>query len=198
MYKWIAVTAIYCAVVIAIHYIHMHYFAVDVVFYSALLDCALGIPISLVCLRASRGNPRFDAFETTLVVVIWGLLGYALAISIPTVIDRSLSFYMLEKIQQSGKGIALNDFELVFTQGYNSEHHLVDIRLTEQLQSGTIRIDNNCVTLTPKGQKLASFSRWYRLNMLPRKRLLGDRYTDVLVDPFASGYDVSRYTCPKP
>lgn len=93
-------------------------------------------------------------------LVIWLLGAYLFAISIPTVLDRSLSFYILEKLQQRGGGIREDALQQVFTDEYMREHHLIEVRLTEQLQSGTIYIHNGCVKLTDRGERLASFSRF--------------------------------------
>lgn len=71
---------------------------------------------------------------------------------------------------------------------YMEEARLVDVRLNEQLQSGTITIENGCVKLTKRGDWLASTSRFFRLHLLPRRRLLAGEYTDVLVDPFAESH----------
>ncbi|HIP12441.1 MAG TPA: hypothetical protein EYG73_06960, partial [Arcobacter sp.] len=60
--------------------------------------------------------------------------------------------------------------------------------LTEQLSSGTIIINQNgCVKLTEKGNTLASFSRYFRKNFLPKERLLMGEYSADLTDPFAHG-----------
>jgi hypothetical protein len=61
--------AIFAMLLFLIYYIHVTYFSVDVVFMLRLLTA------------------------------YWLLAGYAFAISIPTVFDRCLSFYILEKIQ---------------------------------------------------------------------------------------------------
>ncbi|CAN5799468.1 hypothetical protein BH23CHL8_BH23CHL8_31800 [soil metagenome] len=45
-------------------------------------------------------------------------------------------------------------------------------------------LHDGCVLLTPRGHSLASLSRYFRLNLLPKRRLLLDEYTDVLIDPF--------------
>ena len=119
-------------------------------------------------------------------VAIWILLGYAFAISIPTVIDRSLSFYILEKLDHRGGGIQLASFEDVFTREYVKEHRLVDVRLTEQQASGTIIIQGGCVKLTKRGKRLAGFSRYFRKIFLPKRRLLMGEYSDSLTDPFRS------------
>ena len=128
-------------------------------------------------------------------ILIAGLLGYIFAISLPTVIDRSLSFYILEKLQQRGGAIQLSKFEYIFTNEYMREHKLVDIRLTEQTESGTIIIDKDCVRLTNKGSLLADFSRYFRQNFLPKKRLLRDEYTDKLIDPFSRSDITPDYLC---
>jgi hypothetical protein len=114
---------------------------------------------------------------------------------VPTVIDRSLSFYLLEKIQQRGGGIKEDAFEQLFTQEYVKEHRLVDVRLTEQLESGTIEIKNGCVLLTQKGERVAAFGRYYRTHWLPKQRLLMGQYSDDLTDPFKNSAINNNYVC---
>jgi hypothetical protein len=72
---------------------------------------------------------------------------------------------------------------------------LVDVRLTEQLQSNTIRIESGCVYLTAKGNYLASFSRFFRAHLLPKQRLLLDSYSDDLTDPFRHSSTQVNYLC---
>ncbi|MEC7675640.1 MAG: hypothetical protein VYB89_08940, partial [Pseudomonadota bacterium] len=83
-------------VVLALVYLaHARFFPVDVVFYAALLDVVLALLISAGVLVLARA---LSVFEKVQMLLIWALAGYALAISVPTVIDRSLSFYILEKL----------------------------------------------------------------------------------------------------
>lgn len=175
--------------------VHVRFFRVDVVFYAAILD---GVLAALACgaglLLARRAFP-FTPLERALLVANWLLLGYCFAISVPTVIDRSLSFYILEKLAQRGGAIREDRFEEIFTREYLREHHLVEVRLTEQQQSGTITIEGGCVRLTPRGARLARFSRFFRTNLLPRRRLLMGRYTDALTDPFRDSAADVDYRC---
>jgi hypothetical protein len=173
----------------------MRWGRVNVVFYSAIACAVAATVVAAVPVLRARAFAGFSALEKTQLLLIWLLIGYAFAISVPTVIDRSLSFYLLEKLQQRGGGIREDAFAQVFTQEYMVEHHLVDVRLTEQLESGTIRIDKGCVLLTERGQRLARFSRWFRANMLPRQRLLMGQYTDALTDPFRNSDARTDYTC---
>ncbi|HEY9210409.1 MAG TPA: hypothetical protein VIO56_03275 [Methylotenera sp.] len=188
-------TAIFVMLLFLIYYIHITYFSVNVVFYAAIADCLLATLLAGLILFAAAYFNSFNLFEKSQMILIWLLAGYAFAISVPTVIDRSLSFYLLEKIQQRGGGIRLDSFEQVFTKEYVKEHRLVDVRLTEQLESGTIQIENGCVKLTEKGNKIARFSRSFRQNFLPKQRLLMGKYSDDLINPFRSSTATSDYSC---
>lgn len=188
-------TAIFVMLLFLIYYIHITYFSVNVVFYAAIADGILATLAAGLFLFIAGYFRLFNWFEKTQMLLIWLLAGYAFAISVPTVIDRSLSFYILEKIQQRGGGIKLDSFEQVFTKEYVKEHRLVDVRLTEQLESGTIQIENGCVKLTEKGNKLARFSRAFRQNLLPKQRLLMGKYSDDLTNPFKNSVSESDYSC---
>ncbi|NID04181.1 hypothetical protein HBF26_04745 [Luteibacter jiangsuensis] len=188
-------SVVYVVALLAIYYIHMRYFRVNVVFYATILDAVIGAVLVIGAFATLRWFREFTGLEVAQLVLIWLLGGYAFAISVPTVIDRSLSFYILEKLEQRGGGIREDAFRQVFTEEYVREHHLVEVRLTEQLQSGTIVIQNGCVKLTPWGARLATFSRFYRKNLLPTHRLLMGQYTDALTDPFRNSVMATDYRC---
>ena len=181
-------TTLFVVLLLLYYYVHSQYFRVDVVFYSAILDglvASLTMTLLLLTLPYFR---VFNGFEKLQLITIWILGGYIFAISVPTILDRSLSFYILEKIEQRGGGIKKSGFEEVFTQEYVKEHRLVDVRLTEQESSGTIVIrKDGCVKLTPKGVRIATYSRYFRKHFLPKHRLLMGEYSDDLTDPFGHG-----------
>lgn len=193
----IAAGSLFVALLVVIYYVHISLFNVKVVFYSAIADGVFAALIMAALLFGVGYFRIFGGFEKTLLLVIFLLAGYAFAISVPTVIDRSLSFYILEKLQQRGGAIKQESFEQVFTQEYVKEHRLVDVRLTEQLESGTIVIENGCVKLTEKGGAIASFGRYFRAHWLPKKRLLMGQYTDDLTAPFRSSVADVDYVCGK-
>lgn len=193
----IAAGSLFVVLLVVIYYAHISLFNVDVVFYAAIADGLVAAIIMSALLFGVVYFRIFCGFEKTLLLVIFLLAGYAFAISVPTVIDRSLSFYILEKLQQRGGAIKQESFEQVFTQEYVKEHRLVDVRLTEQLESGTIVIENGCVKLTEKGGAIASFGRYFRAHWLPKKRLLMGQYTDDLTAPFRSSVADVDYVCGK-
>jgi len=187
-------TLVYIGLLLGIHFLHVRFFTVDVVFYAAIGDALLAAVATGLLLLASPYR-AFTPAERVLLALVWLLGGYAFAISVPTVIDRSLSFYILEKLDQRGGGIRQDAFQDVFTQEYMVEHRLVDVRLTEQESSGTIHIANGCVLLTDKGRRVAAMSRFYRQHFLPKQRLLLGKYSDDLTDPFRHSRQDVTYQC---
>lgn len=188
-------TIAFVVVLLCVHYAHIRFLRVDVVLYAALLDAVVAIVITASGLWLFRQATHFNGLERVLLVVFWAMGGYAFAISVPTVVDRSLSFYILEKLQQRGGGIQQSRMKDVFINEYMVEHRLVDIRLTEQLQSGTITINDGCVRLTDKGQSVASLGRFYRTHFLPKQRLIMGGYSADLTDPFRSSSEQVDYQC---
>jgi len=193
--KFTIAIILYTVLLLTIYYLHIAYLKVGVVFYSSLIDAVVASLLTLICVILIKWFRVFTVFERTQLFFIWLLIGYGFAISVPTVIDRSLSFYILEKLQQRDGGIKLDSFDLVFTKEYIKEHRLIDVRLTEQQESGTIVIKNGCVKLTDWGSLIATSSRFFRLHFLPSQRLLLGQYTDVLTDPFKHSLEVQDYKC---
>ncbi len=188
-------TVAFIVILLSVYYVHMRHFRVSVVLYASVLDAVIATLAACALFALLRWFRDFSRLEVIQLAAIWLLGGYVFAISVPTVIDRSLSFYILEKIQQRGGGVREDAVRQIFTDEYVREHHLMEVRLTEQLQSGTIRIDHGCVKLTERGDRLAMLSRFFRKNLLPTHRLLMGKYTDALTDPFRDSHMSSDYRC---
>jgi len=193
--QMVGVAALFFVAFGSIHYIHFRFMQVDVVLFSAVLDGMLATLLTGLILFTHHFFSPIQFGEKILLTIICALTGYTLALSIPAVIDRSLSFYILEKLQQRGGGILLDRMPEVFIQEYMKEHHLVDVRMTEQLEAGTVVVRDGCVRLTPWGDSIATASRFYRLHFLPTRRLLMGTYSAALVDPFKSDEGGKDYTC---
>jgi small basic protein len=184
---WFALllTLLFVALTIVIYIGHVWLVPVPVVLYSAITDALIAAAITIGTMIVLRRHLPFGGFEQLLLGTLWIVAGCSVAVTVPTVLDRSLSFYILEKLQQRGGGIRADRFEDVFVNEYMPEFRLIDVRLTEQLSSGTVTLEDGCVRLTPRGDALASLGRFFRTNLLPKRRLLMGEYSDALVDPFA-------------
>lgn len=193
--KFFISNVLFIIILLLIYWLHVTFFKVNVVFYSSMFDGVLAAVLTMAVVSIFPKLNALSFFEKFQLMLFWLLLGYAFAISVPTVIDRSLSFYTLEKLQQRGGGIKLAAFERVYVEEYMKEHRLVDVRLTEQEQSGTIKIQNGCVQLTEWGNTLATASRYFRNHFLPKQRLLMGTYTSDLTDPFKKSGTEVDYLC---
>ena len=193
--KFIASCTLYVIVLIFIYSIHINYFYVEVILYGALMDAFIAAVLTyLIAFVFSKKWFDFLQFERWLILAIWLLGGYAFSISFPAVLDRSLSFYVLEKIQARGGVIHVSEIEKIFLE-YIPEVRLVDVRLTEQLQSKTIVRTGDCINLTDRGQKLAYFSQFVRQNLLAKHRLLDGVYTDALTRGIYGKPEVEDQRC---
>jgi small basic protein len=192
----VGLIAAYGFVILLVNTIHFQLFPVRVVLYDSILDVVIagGIVVAAYFTRLPAVSAMTGA-EAWLALLVGLLGGLLFAISVPTVFDRSLSLYILEKIDQRGGGIRQNAFGQVFRDEYLTEHRLVDIRLTEQINSGTIFISGGCVGLTAKGRRIVAFSRFYRTHMLPKRREIMGRLTDDLTDPFRNSIKAPDYLC---
>jgi hypothetical protein len=191
----LAAYAGFLAVLGLVYYVDISFFRVDVVFYASLRDALIATLACAAALFLSRRFAVLGTLEKLQLCAMFLMTGYIFAISVPTVIDRSLSFYILEKIQQRGGGIALDKFDYIFTNEFMREYRVVDARLTEQTASGTIVIENGCVKLTPKGEAIATFGQFFRKHLLPKQRLIGSAYTDQLTNPFERSDKTPDYLC---
>lgn len=186
----------YLIVFIAVYLMHVNFFKVNVIFYASIFDSFLALliflAIYLVFLRAFK---IFNFFESFSIFLSLFLVGYSLSISLPTVIDRSLSFYFLEKIKQHEGSIKESSMRDIFTDDYMVEYKLIEMRITEQLESGTIELNDGCIILTNRGHVIAEFGDFFRKNLLAKKRLILEEYSDQLTNPFQNSKIKEKYLC---
>lgn len=185
----------YIVILLATYYINIRFFRVNVVGFAALVDAVIAAVLAGALLFVLKWFRAMEKFERVLLVVIYLLGGFGFAVAIPTVVDRSLSLYILQKLDQRGGGIKEDQIGWVFVNEYVPEDRLVDVRLTEATQSGTVVIKDGCVILTDKGRMLADFSTWFHEYMLPKQRLLNGQYTDDLTNTFRNSVPSPGYEC---
>ena len=105
----------------------------------------------------SRFSPRVsDWFEVQLTVpvaVIYLLSGYSFVITIPSLLDRSISIYMIAAVARSGEqGLSKAELQDGFLRNYVDGTTVVEKRLHEQIVSGHISERQGRFQITGKGQ----------------------------------------------
>jgi hypothetical protein len=182
------------AIFFLINLLHFRFLRVEVLMYAAFLDILVASALVAIAI-ALTGWLQLASIEVFFAIVIGALISAIYVILVPTLIDRSLSVYMLEKIHQRGGGIRKDAFLDIWRGEYLLEYRVVDTRLTEQVASGTLVIRDGCVLLTPRGKAAVGFTAFVRRHLLPQKRdILGD-ITDELTDPFRNSSPTAGYTC---
>lgn len=187
---------VFVIVFAAINTLHSQYFPVRVVLYDALLDAAIALAITAIFVLAyKRFNELLSKLEISQMLAISFLVGVLYSLTFPTIIDRSLSVYILEKIAQRGGAIRQDALDEIIKKEFFPEHQLIKIRLTEAINSGTVTVENNCIRLTQRGQRIASFTRFFRSNVLPKKREVMGQFSDDLTDPFRNSKILVPFEC---
>ncbi len=184
------------ALFICVHLLHFRFFIVDVVFYAAFFDVFLSAGfLALIYVFFLRKRLKISPQSLVLSGLLGLSCGYIFAITVPTVIDRSLSAYILEKLVQRGGAVQENALNRIFAEEYIPEFRLMDVRLQEALSSGTVVITGGCIRITAKGKRVAGLTQFYRRNFLPKKRRLLGEVTDSLIEPFKSSNANVDYIC---
>ncbi len=185
-----------CVGTLVINLIHFRFFRVHVVLYDSLLDtCIASIAVGAIFATMRQRWLSLSPEELGLSATIALLCGFLYAVCVPTIIDRSLSIYILEKLNQRNGAILHSAMDGIFKDEYMREQRLVDIRLTEQIKSGTISIQDDCVRLTGFGRRIATLTRLYRTTLLPKYREVRGETTDELTDPFRHSPARVDYAC---
>lgn len=150
---------------IIIHVLHFKYLTIHVILYSVILDIILTsilINIYYVIKLQSINQIKKNIQPTILLASL--ALNYGLII--PTTIDRSVSLYLLNVIATEQNGKSYRDIESAISKKYIREMKVIDQRLIEQNETGTIIIKNNKVVLTKKGKLLLWLTNNYKYFML--------------------------------
>lgn len=161
---------LYLALFLGLNILHFRLLSVTVVLYAALFDAVLAALVLGMTLALRQEKPSVTRAETVLALCVGFLLAVIYSIMVPTLLDRSLSVYILDRLHRDGNGIKEAIFTDLIAQDYFTERGVLDARLTEQLESGTIVIEHGCIRLTSRGKLIARFSQFYREALLPKHR----------------------------
>ena len=168
--KYILLFLIYTSLFFIINAIHFHIIGADVILYSLFID--LGISTILMVFFVYLYREYFVLNNIIglfffLMSVFQSLIIYS--IFIPTAVDRSLSVYLLHQLDEHDGALTLAEFDKAASITYFIDMDVVQVRINEQLATGSISMVGNNVVLTDKGKSM-NF-----LFMLVKTYLLPDR-----------------------
>lgn len=128
----------------------VYYSGLRVVIYSTIVFCGTlwllrrGLPLKTAWLNLQFVLP---------IVVIKVLLGYSFVITIPSLLDRSISIYIISAVAQSGeRGLTLPEIQQGFLRSYVEGTTTVEKRLHEQLVSKNFTERDGRYRITGRGE----------------------------------------------
>ncbi|MEL6245291.1 MAG: hypothetical protein AAFQ85_08080 [Pseudomonadota bacterium] len=196
--EMVALSAAFGVVFLIVNAIHFRTLPVSVIFYACILDAIIASIIVLFAFRSLRAKmTTLHSTEIALVAIASNLLILLYALAGPTVIDRSLSIYIVEKIDFRGGEVAEDAMPEIILKEFWQEYRVPEVRMTEQMTSGTVDIKDGCIHLTARGRILANFTRFYRRTFLPQRRVIGDDVTNALSHPYQNAPVLVPFECPQ-
>lgn len=104
--------------------------------------------------------------------IVWFALtvsaGSLYVVAVPTVIDRSLSIYILSKLELH-QAVTAEELGRSVQQDYFADYDVIPTRLEEQQISGNVASVNGSLAITVQGSRIVALTTWY-------KKLLDSKY----------------------
>ncbi len=129
--------------------------SISLLFYrGVLLAFAGAIMLAILGALAAR---RFTVLDLQTVV---GAIPLSLAFNIsflivfPVTFDRSITMFLLARIEQRDGQLDAQGLQQVFIREYLKEMRQIDRRIDEQSVSGNIRVEDGRIFITPQGKRL--------------------------------------------
>lgn len=160
----VVLICVFSAVIFVFYYAFLRFFGGGRLFYDGLIAILLAVVVISVSLTISSklglNAARFDRTreEICSALLAASFLVYAFHITLPTIIDRSISLFVLSRMDNSN-GLTVEEMQHSFLNGYVSGHDAVCRRIDEQLGSGNIRRTGDRYVITPRAEWLLVFLR---------------------------------------
>jgi hypothetical protein len=129
----------------------LFYRGVALAFIGALFLLAIGLAM----------RSRLPTDPATLVGAVALSLAFNLCFLVifPVTFDRSISMFLLARIEQADGRLDSKALQALFTREYLGDMHQIDRRVFEQMLSGNIQVIDGRIHLTPRGKALLSSAR---------------------------------------
>ena len=120
--KLLIPASLYVLLFLIVYLIHVNFLEINVIFYAAIFDATLSLILFAIIFFLTKWPNYYNTLEILQSFIIFLLIGYSLSISLPTVIDRSLSFYILEKISAHNGSIKSSAMRDIFINDYINQY----------------------------------------------------------------------------
>ena len=134
-------------------------FQTSIIFYSGLnMIFCVGLMI-VTLIYHYRKKIKLNLNEALLHLMLFCFISYSFIITIPTLLDRSISLLFITAISESGdSGVTREELQNIFWIYYVDGYSVVDKRIEEQLQGNNIIQKQNRFFITKKGNMIYKFN----------------------------------------
>lgn len=136
--------------------------ASEIVFYDGLI-CVFVVAIVLGLIwivlvgRAQRAGvtPSQTLWRMPQAIILYLLIGYAFVITVPALLDRSISYFILNSVSANGaRGATKEEISKLFYEDYVIAQDAVGKRLHEQIVSGNVTRKDDHYVATARGRMI--------------------------------------------
>jgi len=150
------------------HFLNPFFFKSHALFYDLVTEMIFCVIISFFSILLIWYR-KINLFTQIVWVVLCITIGSLYLLLIPTVLERSLSIYMLSKLDPNSKVYSSN-WEANIEINYFKDYKVFETRLIEQKVSGSIVEDvDGFISITDRGERIVRLTSFYR-------NLLVDKY----------------------
>jgi hypothetical protein len=125
-----------------------------VIFYQGLIVMLVMVFLYLAFYIAVQSKFKLNFKEAVpFSIIISSLLFYSFHITVPSLLDRSISLYIIALTGKHGR-IMVNDYHRHFISGFIEGNKAIEKRIEEQVLTGNLVVESGYYKLTSRGQRL--------------------------------------------
>lgn len=170
--KYLILALSYVGLFLTINVIHFHFFNVNVILYTLLFDLIISLLVVIIGLTVINKNFYFNKnlLLTILLLIATSQTLVIYAFVVPTAIERSLSVYLLEKLESNKGVLSISDFNIIAKKEYFNDMNVVETRINEQIATGTIEVIDDKIIITDKGKSMLRIFSFVKSYLLPYRK----------------------------
>ena len=132
---------------------------VSILFYRGVLIAAVTAVMLLICGIFLRARFKLDPATILGGAALSLAFNICFLITFPVTFDRSITMFLLSRIERQDGQLTAPMLEQVFAREYLRDMRQIDRRVAEQALSGNIGVDRGRIHITPQGARLLEGGR---------------------------------------
>lgn len=129
-------------------------------FYRGIIFISISTILLYISLVRIKRHTFLQQSSVTAIVIAFFCIHVVIFTLVPVTLDRSVSVFLLQRMQANGSVHTKKQLEDVLIDGYILKSDAVGKRIIEQEQTGSIRPDGDGWRMTPRGEWIVNMYRF--------------------------------------